>query len=100
MTGQGSLSTDKANLRLSLHLHSHKFGIQKNRGLECFGSGPIDPEDDDGGQGDGGHEGMGASVLAGVDAAPIFDAAEHVLDPVVLALKCRVVRYRDLSVRA
>jgi hypothetical protein len=43
---------------------------------------------------------MGASVLAGVDAAPIFDAAEHVLDPVVLALKCRVVRYRDLSVRA
>ena len=65
-----------------------------------LGSGLIDPEDDDGGQGDGGHEGMGASVIAGVDAAPIFEAAEHVLDPVALPVECRVVRYRDLSVLA
>ena len=52
-----------------------------------LGSGLIDPEDDDGGQGDGGHEGMGASVIAGVDAAPIFEAAEHVLDPVALPVE-------------
>ena len=69
-------------------------------GFLYLGSGLIDPEDDDGGQGDGGHEGMGASVIAGVDAAPIFEAAEHVLDPVALPVECRVVRYRDLSVLA
>lgn len=36
------------------------------------------PEDDGDGHGDpdGGHEGVGASIVAGVDAAPFFDAAE------------------------
>ncbi len=34
---------------------------------------------------------MGASVVAGVDAAPVFEPTEHVLDLVALAVKDTVV---------
>ena len=33
----------------------------------------IEPEDDGGGDADGGHEGVGAAVVAGVDAPPVLD---------------------------
>lgn len=38
------------------------------------------PEDDGFGDADSGHEGVGAAVVAGMDAAPVFELAEHVLD--------------------
>lgn len=38
------------------------------------------PEDDSGSECDGGEEGGWASVVAGRDAAPVFEAAEHNLD--------------------
>ena len=34
---------------------------------------------------------MGASVVAGVDASPVFDFAEHILDAVTLAIECAVI---------
>jgi hypothetical protein len=40
----------------------------------------IDPEDDGCRDAYGGHEGMGASVVAGVDASPVLEPAEHDLD--------------------
>ncbi len=56
------------------------------------------PEDDGRGDADGGHEGVGASIVAGVDAAPVFESAEHVFDFVALAVECGVVRYGHLAV--
>ena len=35
---------------------------------------------------------MGASVVAGVDAPPVFEAAEHVFDLVALPVEVAVVR--------
>ena len=46
-----------------------------------------DPKDDDGCDADGGHEGMSASVVASVDAPPIFELSEHVFDLVPLAIE-------------
>ena len=40
----------------------------------------IDPEDDGCGDSDGGHEGVGAAIIAGVDAPPVFEPTEHILD--------------------
>ena len=40
----------------------------------------IDPEDDGCGDSDGGHEGVGAAIIAGVDAPPVFEPAEHIFD--------------------
>ena len=34
---------------------------------------------------------MGASVVAGVDAAPVLEAAEHVFDFVALAIECCIM---------
>ncbi len=56
------------------------------------------PEDDGGGDGDGGHEGVGAAIVAGMDAAPVLELAEHLLDPVALAIEGAVVRDRYLAV--
>lgn len=56
------------------------------------------PEDDGCCDADGGHEGVGASVVACVDAAPIVEFAEHVLDLVTLAVEHGVVRDGHLSV--
>jgi hypothetical protein len=56
------------------------------------------PKDDGCGDADGGHEGVGAAVIAGVDAAPVLELAEHVLDLVTLAVECCVVRDGHLSV--
>ena len=41
---------------------------------------------------------MGASVVAGVDASPVFELAEHILDAVTLAIECAVMRDRDFAV--
>jgi hypothetical protein len=57
----------------------------------------IDPEDDGGGEYDGGHEGVGASIVAGMDASPIPDAAEHVLDPVTTAVESSIMGDRGLA---
>ena len=56
------------------------------------------PEDDGCGDADGGHERVGASVIAGMDAAPVLEFAEHVLDLVTLSIEGRVVRDGHLSV--
>lgn len=56
-----------------------------------LGSGLIDPEEEDGSEGYGGEEGVGASVVPGVDSSPVFEAGEHVLDFVALAIEDRVV---------
>ena len=40
---------------------------------------------------------MGASVVAGVDASPVFEAAEHDLDLVALAVQRPVMRDSDLD---
>lgn len=45
----------------------------------------IDPEDGCGGDADDGHEGVGAAVVTGVDAPPVFEPAEHDLDFMALA---------------
>ena len=39
---------------------------------------------------------MGTSIVAGVDAAPVLELAEHVLDAVTLAIEKPVVRDRDI----
>lgn len=58
----------------------------------------IKPEDDGCGDADGGHEGMGASVVAGVDTAPVLEFAEHVLDPVALSVEHCVMWDRHFAV--
>jgi len=58
----------------------------------------INPEDDGRSDADGGEEGVGASVVTGVNAPPVFEFAEHVLDLVALAIEQFVVRDRDFSV--
>ena len=57
------------------------------------------PEDDGCGDADGGHERVGASVVTCMDAAPVLEFAEHVLDLVTLAVEGGVVRNRDFAVR-
>lgn len=52
----------------------------------------AEPEGDGCGDADGREEGACSSVIAGVGAAPVFQAAEHDLDLVVLAVERRVVR--------
>jgi len=42
---------------------------------------------------------MGAANIAGVDAAPVLESAEHVLDLVPAAVECGVVRVWCLPVR-
>ena len=41
---------------------------------------------------------MGAAVVAGVDAPPVLQFAEHVLDLVAFAVERPVMRYLDFSV--
>ena len=45
-----------------------------------------------------GHEGVGATIVAGVGAAPVLEATEHVLDLVTEALDRLVVEDRDLAI--
>lgn len=61
----------------------------------ALGSGLIDPEDEDCGEGDCGQEGVGASVVSGVDASPVLEACEHVLDPVALPVEDAIVVMLD-----
>ena len=46
----------------------------------------------------GGFEGVGASVIACVDASPVFDFAEHILDLVPLTIEGAVMRDGDFAV--
>lgn len=41
---------------------------------------------------------MGASVVAGVDAPPVFEFAEHVFDLVPLSVECLIVGNLDFPV--
>ncbi len=50
------------------------------------------PEDDGCGDADSRHEGVGAAVIAGMDAAPVLELAEHILDLMTLPIKDPVVR--------
>jgi hypothetical protein len=45
------------------------------------------PENDGCGDADGGHECVGASIATDVDAAPVLELSEHVLDLVALAVE-------------
>ena len=56
----------------------------------------IDPEDGSCGDAEGGHEGVGASVVSSVDAPPVLEPAEHILDLVALTVEGAVVRDQDL----
>ena len=58
----------------------------------------IDPEDDGCGDADCGHEGVGAPVLTGVDAPPVFDPTEHDFDFVALSVEHGVVGDVDFAV--
>jgi hypothetical protein len=58
----------------------------------------IDPEDDSCGDANGGHEGMSASVVAGVDTPPVLEPAEHVFDLVALPIERAIVFDLDLTV--
>jgi hypothetical protein len=53
----------------------------------------IEPEDDGGWEGYGGHEGVCASVIAGVETPPVLEPAEHVLDFVALVVERLVVGF-------
>lgn len=55
-------------------------------------SGLIDPEEDDGGEADGGHEGVRAAVITHGDVGPVLQPAEHVLDAVPLVIELSVMR--------
>ena len=44
----------------------------------------MNPPDDDGSDGDCGHEDVGAAVIAGCDAPPILEPPEHVFDLMAL----------------
>ena len=57
----------------------------------------IDPEDDGGSECDGGHEGVCASVVAGVDAPPVLEAAEHVLNLVATPVESGIMWDRCLT---
>jgi len=46
----------------------------------------------------GGQKGVGAAIIAGVNAAPVLEPAEHILDFVALALKGLVVVDMDFAV--
>ena len=46
----------------------------------------------------GGHEGVGAAIVAGVDATPVLEPAEHVLDAVPLTVEGLVVSDLDFAV--
>lgn len=56
------------------------------------------PEDDGCCDADGRHDRLGASVVAGVDPAPVLEFAEHVLDLVALTVDGVVVRDGLLAV--
>jgi len=49
------------------------------------------PEDDGGGEGDGGEEDGWAPVIAGGDASPVFEAAEHDLHAAAASVSALVV---------
>ena len=59
----------------------------------------IEPEDDGCGDADGGHEGVGASVVAGCDASPVLELGEQVLDLVALSIEGLVVVEGGLRLR-
>ena len=58
----------------------------------------IGPGDEGNGEGDGGEEGAGALVIAGVDAAPVLETGEHVLDAITLSVERPVVGYMDPAI--
>ena len=58
----------------------------------------IEPEDDSCGDADGGHEGVGTAVIAGVDASPVLDFGKQVLDQVALFVDRLVVVILHLPV--
>ena len=64
-----------------------------------LGSGLIvDPENDGCCYADGGHKGVGTTVVAGVDAPPVFQASEHDLDFMALSVEHGVVGDVDFAV--
>lgn len=51
------------------------------------------------GDADSGHEGVGASVITGVDPSPVLEFVEHIFDALALAVEAGVVRDRHFAVR-
>src|SRR3546814_2923352 len=54
--------------------------------------------DDNGGDGDGRHEGARAAILAGVDTSPVLKPLEHILDLVPTAVEQDVMRDQHFQV--
>lgn len=62
----------------------------------------VEPEDDGSGDGDSGHEGVGAPIVACVDTPPVFEFAKHVFDFMALPVELPVEasgQYSSLSWR-
>ncbi|TXH35815.1 MAG: hypothetical protein E6Q98_13970 [Rhodospirillaceae bacterium] len=95
-----NLIIDSAEVLIFVRNREGQIVRVNNTAERQLGSGLIDPEDHDGGDGDGGHEGVGAPVVAGGDAAPVLEAGEEVLDPVSAAIDGRVVGDWDLAAAA
>src|SRR5271156_5866373 len=57
-----------------------------------------EPEGDGCGDADCREVGVGAAVVAGVDAPPIFEATKHVFDPVTLFVEDGVIGDGDLPI--
>ena len=47
---------------------------------------------------DGGHEGVCASIIAGVESPPVLEATEHDFDLVALTVERAIVRDRHLAI--
>jgi hypothetical protein len=62
-----------------------------------LGSGLIDPEDEGCSEFDGGEEDVCAAVVACVDASPVFESSEHVLDAVPLSIEHGIVGQAGLA---
>ena len=63
-----------------------------------LGSGLINPEEEDAGEGNSGLEDVSAAVVSCVDTPPVFEASEEVFDPVPLPVEGGVVGKASLVV--
>src|SRR5690606_29952476 len=96
VTGKHSLPDPPQSLYLSSWLPSFPFnGFQLHILAHCDavwegGNHPIsltEPEDDGCCEGDGGEECVSAAIIAGVDASPVLETPEHILNFVTLPIE-------------
>jgi hypothetical protein len=71
---------------------------QGRRGRPPHQDSLIEPEDDGCGDTDGRHEGVGAAIIAGVAASPVFDFGEQVFDQMALFVERFIIVILHLAV--